>query len=427
MSTDPMKRFLEAINNDVGLRDEVVYHIEFEDYRCFPDPFPRTTFSVKEVQASIRRYPNPEKPGERFRWDIHGTLLTPDKASLPDVAVAIIHGGAANEYEFLFTPDGPETYLDLTKVPPGESRAGIAQHIASLGVKVLAISLPGHYSSKPWPPIAVRKPEFVIGETPDDVEMRNRLGVYTFRMCLEAVKVLIEQNLARDKLYVWGHSTGGEFFFLLEQYGAKNTLLGGLGFGSGMPGSMMKEFDHAVGDKTPEERANQFRPVNNVTRRSPEAYRKAGYVGPNQPWASPEKWFELVSHRRVQLKPNFQDIEHHGQDMFLDEFRRATGLPDEELFICNKADLTRLRGKKILYFVGKLDKEHWNDHRPEFGRELYAIKRLVKYADKARLVVIPQLTHYGHIESHNERLANMMVTALRDYFPHQDLERRTER
>ena len=58
----------------------------------------------------------------------------------------MIHGGAVNEYEFIFTPDGPEKYLDLTQVPPTESRAGVAQHMASLGIPVLAVSLPGHYS-----------------------------------------------------------------------------------------------------------------------------------------------------------------------------------------------------------------------------------------------------------------------------------------
>jgi hypothetical protein len=179
---------------------------------------------------------------------------------------------------------------------------------------------------------------------------------------------------------------------------------------------MMKEFDHVHGGKTPEERAAQFRPFNAVTRRSPAAYVKSGYVGPNQPWGSPQRWFERVSHLRPQLKPNFQDIEHHGQDMFMEEVQRATGLPQEELFICNGAELERLKGKKILYFVGALDKEHWNETSPERGRELYAVQRLSKYADKARLVVIPQLTHYGHIEAHNECLANMMVTGLKEYF-----------
>ena len=54
--------------------------------------------------------------------------------------------------EFIFTPDGLEKYLDLTQVPPTESRRR-RPFMASLGIPVLAISLPGHYSRRPWPPI----------------------------------------------------------------------------------------------------------------------------------------------------------------------------------------------------------------------------------------------------------------------------------
>ena len=95
---DAAKRFLAAINRGDGLRDQFIYYMDFEDYKSFPDPFPRTAISIKEVQESIRRYPNPERPQEQFRWDIHGRLLTPAKPSIPGVAVIIIHGGAANEY-----------------------------------------------------------------------------------------------------------------------------------------------------------------------------------------------------------------------------------------------------------------------------------------------------------------------------------------
>lgn len=416
MTKDVVQKFLNAVNNDQGLTDGFVYEPSFEDYLAFPDPYARTRYSVKEVKTTISRYPNPEQPGEIFRWDIHGRLLTPDVPSHPLTTLVIVHGGAANEYEFLFTPDGPEQFVDLTQVAPANARVGIAQHIASLGVRVLAISLPGHYSSKPWPPLEVRKPEFIIGTLPSDTEMANRLAVYTFRMCLEAIKVLIEEHIPGDSVYVWGHSTGGEFFYLLEQFGLKNPIIGGIGYGSGMPAEMMKAFDHKMGDKTPEQRASQFRPFNAVTRRSPAGYAKTGYVGPNQPWGSVENWFAAVNPRRCQLKPNFQDIEHHGQDMFVDEVRQATGLPAEELFVCNRAELDRLKNKKLLYFVGGLDKEHWNPAQREAGREHYAIKRLAHHAQKARLVVIPGLTHYGHIEAHNDRLANMMVTAFRDYF-----------
>src|SRR5262249_41053493 len=168
----------------------------------------------------------PAKPGKLFQWDIHGRLLAPAERSLPDVAVVMIHGGAVNEYEFIFTPDGPEKYLDLTQVPATESRAGIAQHMASLGIPVLAVSLPGHYSRKPWPPISVRRPEFIIGEIPGDEELKNRLAVYTFRMCIEALKALIEKGLPDDRIFCWGHSTGGGkfFFFLALRFKKKNFL-----------------------------------------------------------------------------------------------------------------------------------------------------------------------------------------------------------
>jgi hypothetical protein len=73
----------------------------------------------------------------------------------------------------------------------------------------------------------------------------------------------------------------------------------------------------------------------------------------------------------------------------------------------------------MLHFVGELDKGHWLDGAEKglgFRREVFALRRFAEYADAVRLVVIPRLTHYGHVEAHNERLANLMVTAMRDYF-----------
>lgn len=408
-----------ALNRGEGLRDDFIFDLGFEDYRSFPDPFPRCAFAVEEVQETIHRYPNPERPGALFRWDIHGRLLAPAKASITNVAVVMIHGGAANEYEFLFTPDGPEQFLDLTKISPAGARAGVAQHVASLGIPVLAVSLPGHYSRNPWPPIATRRPEFIIGKIPGDTELENRLAVYTFRMCLEAIKQLIERRLPNHQLYIWGHSTGGEYFYLMEQYGLKNRLLGGLGFGTGMPAWLRKEWDLAADDKPPEARAAKFRQITGLSRRSPKGYVKSGYVGPNQPWGAVERWFELENNRRPQFKPFLQDIEHSAYDVLLDEVRKKSRLPDEELFITFKADLNRLRGKKMLHFVGELDKGHWLDGAEKglgFRREVFALRRFAEYADAVRLVVIPRLTHYGHVEAHNERLANLMVTAIRDYF-----------
>jgi hypothetical protein len=419
MSQDAMNRLVAALKHGTGLRDEFIYYMTFDDYKMLPDPFTRTTFTVEEVQQTIRRYANPEKPGELFQWDIHGRLLTPAKASIGNIAVVMIHGGAANEYEFIFTPDGPEAYPDLTRTDPARARVGVAQHIASLGIPVLAISLPGHYSGNPWLPIAQRRPEFVIGETPSDTELRNRLAVYTFRMCTEAVKALVEKSLPNQDIFMWGHSTGGEYFYLMEQYGLKNKLIGGLGFGTGMPAWVRKEWDLACAEKSAAERAAPFRNLTDLSRRSPAGYIKSGYIGPNQPWGSVENWFELENHRRPQFKPFLQDIEHSAHDILMPEIRRISGLPDEELFITYKADLNRLRGKRLLHIVGEYDKGHWIEGGEKglaFRREVYAFKRFAPYAKELRLVHVPNLTHYGHVENHNERLANVMVTGFKEYF-----------
>ncbi|MGN6716002.1 MAG: hypothetical protein ACTHLX_01270, partial [Candidatus Binatia bacterium] len=137
MTQAATKRFIDALKTGAGLKDEFIYYMSFSDYQTFPDPFARTKFNVREVQESIRRYVNPQNSRALFQWDIHGRLFTPAEISIPNTAVVMIHGGAANEYEFIFTPDGPEDYPDLTQTDPTKARVGVAQHIASLGVPVL--------------------------------------------------------------------------------------------------------------------------------------------------------------------------------------------------------------------------------------------------------------------------------------------------
>jgi len=147
--SEASNRYIAALAEGKNLHDEFIYSMSWEDYFSFPDPYGRTPFTVKEVQARIRRYPNPAQAGQLFEWDIHGRLFTPAKNSMSDTAVVMIHGGAANEYEFIFTPDGPEDYPDLSRTDPEKARVGVAQHIASLGIPALTISLPGHYQPQP--------------------------------------------------------------------------------------------------------------------------------------------------------------------------------------------------------------------------------------------------------------------------------------
>lgn len=411
-------RLVSALRSGAGLTYDYIYRMSFEDYCALPDPFPRTTFTVREVQESVYRYPDPQRPGELFQWDIHGCLLEPAEISMSGIAMVMIHGGAANEYEFLFTPDGPEEYVDLTRTGPTRARVGVAQHIASLGIPVLAVSLPGHFSRDPWPPVGERSPEFVIGRVPEDAELANRLAVYTFRMCTEALKVLVEKNLAED-LYMWGHSTGGEFPFLMEQYGLRNRILGGIGYGSGVPAWIRRDWDDRISDEAPEQRAAPYRAIAGLSRRSPEGYTAHGYTGPNQPWGDAETWFARENHRRPQFKPFLQTIEHNGYDVLLPEIKRVSGLDDEELLITDRADLNRLGGKRLLHIVGERDHGHWYDGGEHGdlarGREVFGFNRFRPYAAGLRLVVVDNLTHYGHIEAFNERLANLMVTGFKEY------------
>jgi hypothetical protein len=79
MSQEAMNRLVAALTSGAGLKDDFIYYMSFDDYKTLADPFARVPFTVKEVEASIRRYPNPEKPGELFQWDIHGQLFTPAK------------------------------------------------------------------------------------------------------------------------------------------------------------------------------------------------------------------------------------------------------------------------------------------------------------------------------------------------------------
>ena len=105
--------------------------------------------------------------------------------------------------------------------------------------------------------------------------------------------------------------------------------------------------------------------------------------------------------------------------MLLPVIREISGLSDDELFITYKSDLNRVRGKKLLHIVGEYDKGHWiegGERGLAFRREVYAFHRFKPYADALRLIVVPNLTHYGHVESYNERLANLMVTAFKEYF-----------
>ena len=239
-----------------------------------------------------------------------------------------------------------------------------------------------------------------------DAELKNRLAVYTFRMCTEAIKVLIEKSLPDLKLFCWDHSTGGEYFYLLEQYGLKNKLIGGLGFGTGMPAWIRKEMGsdlrRKISQSGPSRSADAHRPESQVAQR---ATPKSGYVGPNQPWGSVERWFrigEITDARNSNPTCGISSISAH--DVLLPEIRKISGLPEDELFITYKADLNRLRGKKCSVSSASWTKGHSGSRdggekgtRISVARSTRALKRFAPHVEALRLILVPNLTHYGHV------------------------------
>ena len=46
MSQDASNRYAAALTKGEGLHDGFIYSMTFDDYKAFPDPFPRTPFVV---------------------------------------------------------------------------------------------------------------------------------------------------------------------------------------------------------------------------------------------------------------------------------------------------------------------------------------------------------------------------------------------
>src|SRR5947207_15439307 len=95
MSQEAIERYVAALTKGKGLHDDFIYSMTFDEYKTFPDPYPRTTFKVTETETRVSRYSHPGKPGESFDWDIHRTLFTHPKRTTPRGPVGVTLGGAA--------------------------------------------------------------------------------------------------------------------------------------------------------------------------------------------------------------------------------------------------------------------------------------------------------------------------------------------
>ena len=351
-------------------------------------------------------------------WDITGLQLTPDK---PDPAVptlAIIHGGSANWYEFFLDPlNGP----------------GLGQFLAQR-VPVILITIPGNYAHGGWTEATFdrRLPGYVLERTITPEEARLRNAVFTFTMAAEGVRQLLERT-TRGPLLIVGHSTGGEFQFLLKDSSLKARLRDrSLGWGTGGPAFITKEIDEAFGERADRVVSyGKYPRVDLLRARDAAGYVSSAYVGPLNPikGATPlavaQGWFAAETRRRPQFKQVLQDMEHQGfteHRVRLEREIRETLRDNKQgvnadaviadLFVTMTPPLGGFT--KMAWIVGRLDNGHW-DEKAEAAREYQIALRFRKANPNAPvrvLLIDSPITHYAHIERPRQ-LAAVLVDAAR--------------
>jgi hypothetical protein len=351
-------------------------------------------------------------------WDITGLQLTPNTPQPGLPTLAIVHGGSANWYEFFLDPlNGP----------------GLGQYLAQR-MPVMLITIPGNYAEGGWtePRFDERVPAYVLGRTITPAEARVRNAVFTFSLVAEGVRRLLEQTTT-GPLLLLGHSTGGEFQFLLKESSLKSRFGGrSLGWGTGAPASITKYIDEKLGERAAAvEQYAKYPHVARLRARNPAGYVSSNYIGPlnplkgSSPLAVAEAWFKAENRRRPQFKQVLQDMEHQGMVEHRQRLEREIretlhgntyGVDPEpvirDLFATMSSPLTGYR--RMAWIVGRLDDGHW-DKVAERAREWNTAERFRKEnrgVPVRVLLVDAPVTHYGHIERPRS-LAAVLVDAAR--------------
>ena len=81
--TDAMNKVVAALKTGAGLKDDFIYYMSFDDYKSFPDPFPRTSVNVKEVQQTVDDMPIRKSPASCFRGTFTAGYLPRPKYRFP--------------------------------------------------------------------------------------------------------------------------------------------------------------------------------------------------------------------------------------------------------------------------------------------------------------------------------------------------------
>jgi pimeloyl-ACP methyl ester carboxylesterase len=390
MGSQAIEKYLAGLKSK-----DLLLRLAWEDWLGIAEPYDKAGFSTEDVTVRYHR--------NGYDWDMHGTLYTPDKEVDARRGFVFFHGGAGSEKIMDITPDG---------------RPGLARVVAAQGFKVLALTYPGHYPpGGVWKePIPERMPTYLLDRELPVAEILDRNLKCTFNTILQGAGLLADQHLAGRELLAFGHSTGGPMAAHLTRFSQGTRVIGLVGFGSGGPDGWRKEWRERTGAEKYVEK-----PVDHISRRSPDSFRESGYVDPPEltPWGGAEDYIRLVSPLRSQLKTSLCDNQHNAAVGILEEYAKRTGLPREEFFDhLHEPDPRWLKTIRVILVVGENDKGHWvKGERLEDKREMFMGGKYAATARGAHVVLIPRYGHVAYAELHNEKIAYLWLWAIRSgYF-----------
>lgn len=389
-ATGVIEKYLDGLKSR-----ELLLKLTWEEWLAIKPPYGDGKFSTEDVTVRYRR--------NGYDWDMHGMLYIPEKEVNATRAFVCFHGGAGSEKIMDLTPDG---------------RPGLARVLASQGFKALALTYPGHYPpGGVWlQPIPERSPIYLFDRKLSTEEVKDRNLKCTFNAILQGAGLLTDQHLTGREILGFGHSTGGPMAAHLTRFSGKTKVIGLVGFGSGGPDGWRLEWRNKTGAEKYVEK-----PVDHVSRRSPDSFRESGYVDPPDltPWGGAEDYIRLISPLRSQMKTSLCDNQHNAALGILEQYPERTGLPREEYFDhLQEPDADWLKTIKVLLTVGENDKGHWvKGDRLEDKREMFMGAKYAATTRGAHVVLIPRYGHVGYAELYNEKIAYLWLWALKSgYF-----------
>jgi hypothetical protein len=376
--------------------DELLIKLDWDEWLEVNAPYENVSFTQKDVITRYKR--------NGYDWDIQGILYTPSAEIDANLAIVMFHGGAGSSYGKDTTPDG---------------RPGLPRVLAAQGFTVLNLTYPGHFPpGGVWKEsVAERQPWYLLDKELSDDEIYDRNLKCTFNVIMQGSAQLVDEHLAGRKILAHGHSTGGPMAAHLTRFSSKTTVIGILGWGSGGPDGWRKEWRDTTGAED-----DGRKDVDQMSKRSIEAFAKAGYVSDLElcPWGGAEgfvKWAEPI---RSQMKTGLCDNQHMVVPELLEQYPSITGLPREEYFDhIDDPDPEWLKSINVLLMVGGDDKGHWVAGKEEEDkREVFMGRKYEAAGTRVHVVYVPKYGHYGMMEKYNQNIAYTWLWAIKDgYFP----------